>query len=64
MRNMQVKKVINMSWVQDKEKYWVYGLHVAYHKPFVTQRLEHPTSVWKVIGSNSCQELRFVFVPQ
>lgn len=46
------KKVINMSRVRKNSEY---GL--AYMN--VTQWLEHPTSVWKVIGSNSSQGHRF-----
>ena len=30
---------------------------------YVTQWLEHPTSVWKVIGSNSSQRHIFFFCP-
>ena len=50
------KKVINMSRVQKNSEY---GLAYMY----VTQWLEHSTSVWKVIGSNSYQGHRFFFVP-
>ena len=39
----------------------VYG--PAHHKSFVAQWLEHPTSVWKVIGSIPVGDSGFFFVP-